>query len=583
MNQTTSLSKKLFSLVIEYPWLFGGIVILAEISAVLMIFQNQWIADFVNRVVFQHQKLDTLTKLLMGIIALIFFRGLMIFFSEFAAKKMAVEIKSKFRDQIIRKMTRLRTLGDYSSASLQTILVDGVESLEGYFSQYLPQIILSALIPLTIILFVFPLDRLTFLVMLFTAPLVPFFMVLIGNQSQKETDKQWHSLNRMAAFFLDSIQGIKTLLLLNQGERQIDRIERVSQEYRERTMQVLRVTFLSALVLELISTLSTAVLAVEIGLRLLYGWLPFEKAFFVLLIAPEFYLPMRNLGLRFHAAKNGLAAAKSIYQFLALPEPFADIKTTNRNSLGINPGGSISLQNISVKFPNQKQSVLTNITCDFPFGMHTVIAGKSGSGKSTLMRVILQLIQPTSGIVYWNGEPLAASTTENLWQLISWLPQNPYFIPGSIEENLRLSRRTATDNEIWEVLELAELADFVRSQPDGLKTHLGEMGNTLSSGQKQRLALARVFLKDSPVLLFDEPTSMLDSVTQSFIFNKIENLRKDKTVISIAHRLKTLISADQVVFLEDGYLLDYGAHSVLLARHEGYQNFVDAFKKENRS
>ena len=303
---------------------------------------------------------------------------------------MAIRIKTDFRNWLSEKIVHFESLQQYQSAALQSIFLDDIEALDAYFSQYVPQIILAIFLPITLLVFVFPMDLLSGWILLLTAPLIPFFMILIGKYSQKETEKQFSVLHNMSSFFLDSIQGIKTLILLNQTEKHTERIRSVSKDYRDKTMQVLRITFLSAFSLELISTISTAVLAVEIGLRLLYGRLDFNQAFLILLIAPEFYLPLRNLGLRFHAAKSALAAAKNIYQLLDKPFYVPEKIVINQSSPRFLRGMTFSFENVSAGY--QKEiDILQNLNFEINLGSKIALVGPSGSGKSTVFQLILQI------------------------------------------------------------------------------------------------------------------------------------------------------------------------------------------------
>ncbi len=307
---------RLAKFALRFPWLFAFAIISYEISAIFLIFQLKFIAKVFDFAIFQQVALSNLQKILILIVVIVLFRFLFIFLGDLGSKKIAIGVKSLLRKLMMEKIVKESNLMGRNSAELQSVFIDDIEAIDAYFSQFLPQVFLSFFVPVTFLLFVFPIDILSAIIFLVTAPLIPFFMNLIGKYSNKRNAKQLDALHKMSAFFLDSIQGIKTLILLNQTDSHHKRIENASDDYRKTTMEVLKVSFLSALSLELLSTISTAIIAVQIGIRLLYGQLSFENAFLILLIAPEFYLPLRNLGVRFHAAMNGMEAAKHIFKII---------------------------------------------------------------------------------------------------------------------------------------------------------------------------------------------------------------------------------------------------------------------------
>jgi ATP-binding cassette subfamily C protein CydD len=298
--------------------IFPLTVILGFLASGLVIVQSLVLSQTINQVFLRSKSLTEVTPLLQWILFIVFARVLFTLLNETSANWMASKIKSMLRDELMQKLDRLGPayLRSQRSGELVTAAMQGLDSLDAYFSQYLPQVLLAALLPITILAVVFPLDLLTGIVFLVTAPLIPFFMALVGRTSEAETKKQWQALSRLGADFLDTLQGLATLKMLGVSRQRADHVAEVSDRYRTATMNVLRITFLSALVLELLATISTAVVAVEIGLRLLYGKILFEQAFFILLIAPEFYLPMRNLGMRYHAGMTGVTAAGKIFSLL---------------------------------------------------------------------------------------------------------------------------------------------------------------------------------------------------------------------------------------------------------------------------
>jgi ATP-binding cassette, subfamily C, bacterial CydD len=362
--------------------------------------------------------------------------------------------------------------------------VEGIEQLDAYFSQYLPAIVLAASIPLTILLVVFPIDLLTGIVFILTAPLIPFFMVMIGKAAEALTKRQYTSLSRLSSHFFDVLQGLTTLKILGQARGQAQVIAQFSERYRDMTMQVLRVTFLSALALELLATISVAIVAVEIGFRLLYRNMEFLPAFFLLVLAPDFYQPLRNLGLRFHAGMSGVTAATRIYEILDTRYSILDARMSkSRRISNYRITSNIAFSNIEFTYPSRQSPALEDITLTIPSGKMTALIGPSGSGKSTLASLLLRFISPQSGQILVGETPLA-QIPPDLWrEQVAWVPQNPYLFSDSLANNLRLARPNASEADLRAACCRAGLEEFIAELPEGLETQIGERGARLSGGQ----------------------------------------------------------------------------------------------------
>jgi ATP-binding cassette subfamily C protein CydCD len=467
-------------------------------------------------------------------------RGALAWLGDVSASNAAARVKGNLRQRVLAHLFSRGPahLRDEQTGDIAHTLTEGIEALDAYFSQYLPQIALSALIPLAILLTVFPLDPLSGIILLLTGPLIPIFMVLIGSQANAETKKQYQLLGRLSARFLDALQGLTTLKLFGRSQAFAANLAQASEQYRQKTMEVLRVTFLSALTLELLATISTALVAVQVGLRLLYGHIPFEQAFFVLLLAPEFYAPLRQLGLRFHAGMAGAAAGERIFALLEQPS------NVKRETCSITPSAHhpscITFDHVSYTYPDGTQA-LSDISFNLQPSTLTILTGPSGSGKTTLVNLLLGFLQPTSGQIQ--------SAFSNQQLAIAWVPQNPYLFQASIAANLRLANPTATDADLIAAAQLAHADEFIRDLPQGYETVIGERGARLSGGQAQRLALARAFLMDAPLVILDEPTAHLDPLAEAAILASAKRLAADRTVLLITHRPET-IAADQVIRLQ---------------------------------
>jgi ATP-binding cassette, subfamily C, bacterial CydD len=397
--------------------------------------------------------------------------------------------------------------------------------------------------------------------------------------SEKLTRKQFGDLKRMSAFFLDSLQGLTTLKLLNQSRKQTEQIAWVGENYRKTTMDVLRLTFLSALTLEWLATLSVAVIAVEIGVRLLSGNMAFEQAFFILVIAPEFYLPLRMVGLRFHASASGVAAAKNIFLVLDEPPMVVDMPAAVLPlDFELKPPFQISFENIDYFYTGRQAAALENVSFVMKAGLQTALVGKSGAGKSTAANLVLGLIQPSSGKISINGKSLAELPLDWWQSNLAWVPQQPYLFNTSIKENILISKPEASLEEIWRAVKLANLEDLVKSLSAGLDTQIGEKGARLSGGQAQRVALARAFLRDAQVVIMDEPTAHLDPEQEGLLVEATRRLCQGRTVLTIAHRLATVIGADQIIVLEDGRVTECGNHAALINQQGFYQKLVSAYQ-----
>ncbi len=565
------MHKKLILWLNKFPILFIFSILFYEIGVILLIIQLQIISQVINNVIFVKHSFEQLSNFLLVIFVLILFRGIFQFSGEVLTKKIAQKIKSLLRKKLSGNLFEISQSGNIHSGALLSIFYDRVEAIEDYYSLYIPQVILSILIPVSILFFVFPIDLLSGLVFIVTAPLIPFFMFLIGKFSEKINQKQWQSLSKLSTFFLDSIRGLKTILIFNQRDQHIKRIKRANDDFQHKSMSVLQITFLSAFILELISTLSIAIVAVEIGLRLLYFKISFEQAFFILLIAPEFYLPLRNLGLRFHAAMNGVEAYKEIYSFISQKGKRDDQKNLpfDANHVQI-----LRVENLSLQYLNQTHPIVDNFSFDFEKGKHYAIVGANGTGKSTFFRSLLRLINPLSGKIFIDGININDLDQKNYYSHIAWLPQDPAIFNGSILENLLIANTEADKSEIEKILEIIGLNDFVEAFPNKYHTEIQEFGKTISSGQRQRIGLARLLLRNASIILCDEPTAFLDPISEELISKKLECYRKEKISITIAHRIHTVKQADSLLFFQKDKPVLSGSFDGLITENEGFRKFI---------
>jgi len=549
---------------------------LGLLSGGLLVGQAYLLSRVISQVFLQGQGLLEVQPLLLLLVLLALLRAGLAWGSEVAAQRVAGRVKLELRDQFTRHLLALGpsyTHGEHSG-ELATTAVEGIEAMETYFGQYLPQLALAALVPLTILLFVFPLDALSGLVLLLTAPLIPVFMMLIGRQAETMTQRQWTSLSRMSAHFLDVLQGLPTLKMLNRSRDQLDIIGRISERFSQTTLAVLRVAFLSALVLELVATLSTAVVAVEVGLRLLYGRLIFEQAFFVLILAPEFYAPLRSLSARFHTAMSGATAACRIFEVLDTPAPLPSRSST---CLTLDAPPAICFNQVYYAYKDGQRPALNSLSFHLAPGQKVALIGPNGAGKSTVAHLLLRFLEPDRGNITVNGQSLAELDPAMWRSQVAWVSQNPYLFHASVADNIRLARPEASLEQVEWAARQACAHEFIEALPQGYETLIGERGARLSGGQAQRLALARAFLQDAPCLILDEATAHLDSVHEACVQEALTRLLTGRTALIIAHRLNTINHVDHILVMVDGQIVESGDDARLRQGDGVYQQMMEAF------
>jgi ATP-binding cassette subfamily C protein CydD len=553
-------------------FLCGGFVIL----------QAKFTAELINAVFINHIPVNLLYSPIQFLIIVLVLRAASQFCTDFLSARIGIVIKEQIRLAIIQKINRLGpvyTSGE-KSGELSTLLTDGIEALDPYFSQYIPQLILAAFIPVIIVVSIFPTDKISFVILLITAPLLPVFMYLLGSLAERSTQKQWMQLLRLGSYFYDTIQGLQLLKSINQSQTRGLEIQKNNSEYQHLTMNVLRLTFLSAFVLEFIATISTAIIAVEIGLRLLSGSLNFAAALYILLLTPEFYLPLRQLGVKFHAGMSGRTASLKIFSILSEKDIASDpisvkkpIVVPSKNSFNadkISEYFPISFLNMGAIYPETNDYVLKDITFTINRYEKIALVGKSGVGKTSLSYVFMRLFTHCEGSVLFGDKPIQDIPAKEFNRLISWVPQSPYLFSGSILENICLFQADPDRSRIMAAIEKAQMDSYIHQLPLGYDTQVGERGSLVSTGQAQRLAIARAFYRDTPILVMDEPTSSVDPETESALIESLSELKTKKTVFMIAHRLSTITSSDQILVMEEGRIKEKGNHAELMSHGKDY-------------
>jgi ATP-binding cassette subfamily C protein CydCD len=483
---------------------------------------------------------------LLALLAVVAGRALLAWAAERAAFRASAAAKSDLRRAASERIADLGPAGldRRDRGQLTVLLTTGIDALDGYFSRYLPQLFLAVIVPVAIIAVVAGADWVSAVLIAVTVPLVPIFMALVGAATRARTAKRMRALHRLAGHFLDVVAGLPTLKVFGRAKAQARSIADVTARYRVATMGTLRLTFLSSLVLELLATVSVALVAVAVGLRLLGGSLGFHDALFVLVLAPEAYLPLRALGTHFHASADGMKAAEEIFELLEDPE--ADAPQGGR----VSPGGpAIVLAGLEVTYPGRRIPAVHDFELTVGPGEIVALTGPSGCGKSTVLSVVLGLRAPGTGVVRLGGVDLADLDVDEWRRDLAWVPQRPHLFARTVAENVRLGRPDASDAHVAAALDAAGLTEVVRHLPCGVDTPLGEGGGGLSAGERQRLALARAFVRNAPLLLLDEPTASLDNETEADVLAAVRELAEGRTALIVAHRPALAALADRVVEL----------------------------------
>ena len=473
---------------------------------------------------------------------------------ETAALRAAAAVKSQLRRRLTDHALRLGPswLTRHQSGEVTTLATGGLDGLDAYFARYLPQLVLACIVPFAVLIRVGLADWLSGLVIGLTLPLIPVFAILVGLHTKATTQRQWRLLARLGGHFLDVVEGLPTLKLFGRGKPQAEVIGQVTEDYRQATMASLRVAFLSGFVLELTAALATALVAVEVGLRLLAGHMSYQTALLVLLLTPEAYLPLRAVGAQFHASTEGAAAARDVFEILDTPVPAAPARTNHIRPIDLRED-TIRLSGVTLTYPGRDRDALSGISLSIRPGDRITLAGSSGAGKSSLLALLLGFAQPTKGRIEAGGVDLAAIPLGEWRAQIAWVPQHAYLFAASVAENIALGRPEASPQAITEAALAAGAAGFIEHLPQGYATMVGERGLRLSSGQRQQIALARAFLRDAPLLLLDEPTAHLDAVSAARLEAALGTLTVGRTVIQVSHA-PGHAAASRVLTLDQGRL-----------------------------
>ena len=563
------LDKNILKDIFPYKKSLIFIILSNIIQATMIVSISYIIAYLADKLLFDELNHSAATPFL----ALLFFffvvKAVLNYINRLKLEEISLNLQSKLRYKLLQALALdFKSIQRKPKGQWLAIITKGVDKLDVYLTSFIPQFGLLITIPLVLVIFTFINDWISGLIFLFTAPLIPFFMILIGKIADKENKKQWQVFQKLAVYMADLLPGLLVVKAYNQTQRQLKQVEKNGEKFSEATLKVLKIAFISAFMLEFIATISIAIIAVNIGLRLLYGQVSFLPAFFCLLVAPQFYQPFRQFGSAFHEAMNGIVASSEIYEL---------IQTTPNNKqknivLKMEKAPQIIFEDVDFSYKND-ENVLKNLNFTIKAGSQVVLIGANGAGKSTIFKLLLKLLDVKSGKILIDGKNLYDIDEQSWLNNIGWVAQEPYIFKSSLRENITLGR-VCSKMQLERVIQLVNLTEFIKKQEHGYDSIVGGAVN-LSSGQKRRLGLARALLCNPKVLLLDEPMENLDSKNEELIKSVLEKLKGKVTVIIIAHRRQTIEAADKIIILDKGTIKEYGSAEELKQTNSYYHQLLN--------
>jgi thiol reductant ABC exporter CydD subunit len=536
---------------------FAAAGLLGLIAAGLTVAQATLLAGVISRVAMSHASLGSQSGSLAALAIVFGGRALVAGGFELSGRLAAARVLAELRHRVAAQLLLVRPgrSGRERTGQLAAAAVQGVDGLEAYFAGYLPSLMLAVAVPIAVLIWVTPLDPVVALIFAVTIPVLILFMILIGVGAQARTRRRWQALALLSSHFLDVVRGLETLRAHRRELAQGAILAEVGERYREETMGTLRLAFVSALVLELCAMLGTGLAAATIGVQLAAGHLQLDAGLTVLLLAPELYGPLRQVGQQFHATADGLAAAGQLLDVLdeppALAQRSAETPPASRPDPRRRP---VRLQGVSFSYPGADSEVLSGLEMTLQPGEFVAVVGPSGAGKSTLAALILRLVDPDAGRVSCGGIDLRSFAADAWRAQTAWVPQRATLFADTLAANIALAAPRADGPEIVRAAHEAGLRDLVERLPDGLSTRIGDGGRRLSAGEAQRVGLARAFLADAALVVLDEPTANLDAAVAAQVSEAIVRLARGRTLLMITHDVELAARADRVVELVEGQL-----------------------------
>lgn len=546
-------------------------IVLATLSALILVAQTYFLATLLDKLIMQNVPRDELIPYFLGLIIGFGLRAIILWAREKIGFQSGQLLRNHIRQKILDKIHLVgpATINQKPAGSWASIMLEQVENLHNFYARFLPQQSLSAIVPVVILIAVFPLNWAAGLILMITAPLVPLFMIIVGIAAADNSQKNMDTLSRLSAQFLDRLRGLETLRLFNRTSEQTEHIENATEDFRETTMDVLKLAFLSSAVLEFFTSISIALMAVYFGFSYL-GQIEFGTynapltlftGFFCLILAPEFYQPLRDLGAYYHDRAAGIGAADAIVDFLE-----SDYLTVHQNEKAISLESAVEISAENLVVLSTQGSALTKpLNFQIPANHNVALVGQSGAGKTSLMNVILGFL-PYEGSLKINGQELCESNLADWRKHIAWVGQNPLLLQGTIKENLLLGDIQANDEEINQALMRSQAKEFTDKL--GLHHEIKDGGLGVSVGQAQRLAIARALLRKGDLLLLDEPTASLDAQSENLVLHALNEASQHQTTLMITHRIEDLKQCDQIFVMQRGEIVQQGKFAEL--QHEGF-------------
>jgi len=586
-------------------------------AALLFIGQALALSQVVQLIFLDRRLLADVLPLLGLMLLFILGRAALLGLADSLAQRSASHLKADLRGRLVDQLLRLGPAYTTAerSGELANAVIAGVETLDEYTAQYLPARTLAIVVPALVFVVVLILDPWSTIVLLFAGPMLLLIMALIGGRTQAITQRRFAEMSWMSAFFLDMLQGLPTLKLYGRSREQSANILAISRQFGSTTMDVLRTAFQSSLVMEWAATAATAMVALETSLRLMNGTLPFNRALAVILLTPEFFLPLRQMAMKYHAGTQGKAAGERLLAILDTEPKVAGGQVAGEQVAGgqvaggqvaggqvaggqvaggqaaggqvaggqvaggrWRVGGDIVLEEVYLAYEGGERPALNGFSLTLPAGKTVALVGPTGAGKSTVACLLLRFLAPDQGRITAGGRPLATIDPEAWRAQVAWVSQRPHLFHGSVVENLRLARPAASMSQIVVAAQAAQAHDFIQALPQGYETGVGEGGSRLSGGQRQRLAIARAYLKDAPYLILDEATANLDATSEEAVREALRRLARGRTVLIIAHRLQMAQDAHLVAVVDGGRVVEQGPHRQLLASGARYRQLVQTYQ-----
>ncbi|MRH41424.1 thiol reductant ABC exporter subunit CydD [Aquibacillus halophilus] len=548
---------------------------LALVLGVAIIVQAFLMTGIVDGVFLKNQSFSAIIPALIALLIVLLIRAGSDYMSKRIGVSIASDVKRHVRQELLTKYAKqpVQLAEKGQTGKKVSMLLDGVDEMDSFYSQFIPQVMQSTFVPSLAMIVIFTQHVNSGIILLITAPFIPVFMIVIGIQTQKKSEEKLEKLASFSGTFLDTLQGLVTLKLFGRTKKQKDEIEKSSLGFRDTTMDILKVAFTQSFMLELISMLSIGIVALELAIQLIiYESISFYTAFVILILVPEFYTALKELGTTFHNGRSSMGAAKKVLE--EFNEDDDTIRWGKSELVKQEMPPTIHLDHLSYHYPDSGFE-LQDIDTIFLPKQKIAIVGASGAGKSTLLHLLAGMITPEHGAIKVDQQDLVTLKETSWLGQLSYISQHPYIFSGTIGENIAMGTTEAVDEKaIRQAAKLAGIAPLIESLEKQYDTKVGEAGRGLSSGEKQRLSIARAFLKKPSIVLLDEPTRGLDLATERILQQSIEQLNEMATVITVAHRLHTIKSADQILFLENGQLLAVGTHQTLLDSLPAYRKMV---------